>query len=91
MNKQRHYKEELQSIDDYDKRKEAHVREKRLFMERWGLLPDYEDFFSECALHQVEVQLKNVGNLFAQKLMTFVGANYMYKAQKNKNIQVFRS
>lgn len=60
MNKPRHYKEEFQSIADYDKRKEARVREKRLFMERWGLLPAYETFFSECSLHEVEVQLKNM-------------------------------
>lgn len=60
MKKQRHYEKELKSIANYDEYNEACVREKQLFMERWGLLPRYENAFNDCSLHEVEVQLKNM-------------------------------
>lgn len=31
-----------------------------MFMERYGLLTDYEQHFDECSLHEIEVQLKNM-------------------------------
>lgn len=38
----RHYEEELCSIEDFAEYERACVNEKRLFMERYRLLPKYE-------------------------------------------------